>query len=165
MVRRVRELEAASHTSGRPVLNNEPIGAAEVNQPGRRLNDPSIFFCMGALNRIFEVGGVFHSQSGLDATQLGLVQTSCAAEFIRGFSAIDTQDRLLFQNAGWSTSPVRSANFDQTVVRAYSGITGNRGWMVLVGLRGDPRVEYQNGWRPDGVVAEVSGCQIVRLAR
>jgi hypothetical protein len=88
-----------------------------------------------------------------------------AQAFISGFSAIDTQDRLAFKNAGWSDSPVKSAAFDQAVIRAYSGITGNRGWLVLVGLRGDPRVEYQNGWRPAGVVAEMSGCQIVRLAR
>jgi hypothetical protein len=167
-VRRVRELEAASATYGKPVVNNEPIGADELDgsQTGRqRFNDPAFFFCLGALNRIFEVGGVFHSQAGLQAEPLGPVQTQCAQAFVSGFSAIDTQERLAFKNAGWSDSPVKSAAFDQTVIRAYSGITGNRGWLVLVGLRGDPRVEYQNGWRPAGVVAEMSGCQILRLER
>lgn len=167
-VRRVRELETASARYGKPVLNNEPIGADELDgsQTGRqRFNDPSFFFCLGALNRIFEVGGVFHSQAGLQAEPLGPVQRQCAHAYISGGNAIDTPERLVFKNAGWVDSPVKSANFDQTVVRAYSGIVGHRGWLVLVGLRGDPRVEYQNGWHPEGVVAEMSGCQIVRLER
>lgn len=168
MVRRVRELEGASARYGKPVLNNEPIGADEEDgrATGRqRLNDPSIFFCMGALNRIFEVGGVFHSQAGLHAMHLGPVQTECAKAFISGFSAIKTTDRLTFKNATWADSPVKNAAFDQTVIRAYSGVSGDRGWLVLVGLRGDPRVEYQGGWGPVGVVAEVSGCQVIELAR
>ena len=48
-VRRVRELAVLGDTTRKPVVNNEPIGAAESSQPGRRESDPAFFFCMGDL--------------------------------------------------------------------------------------------------------------------
>jgi hypothetical protein len=164
MVRRVRELENASNRYGKPVMNNEPIGADEVESGGRRLNDPAVFFCMGALNRLFEVGGVHHSQHGLDAVMPGPVQNNCAQHFIRGWSALKTTDRIRFWNTGWTGSPIKSANFDQ-VIRVYTGTWGNKGVTVLVGLRGDPRLEFDNGWELDGILDQVSGCQILSIAR
>lgn len=169
MVRRVRELELVSQDFKKPVINNEPIGADELDgsQTGRqRLNDPSIFFCMGALNRLFEVGGVFHSQFGLQAEMPGPVQTDCATAFIRGWSSIQTIDRVAFYNARWANSPVVDADFDSgALVRAYSGVWGNRGAIVLVGLRGDPHLVVGNGWSVTGTIEEVSGCKILSVAR
>lgn len=168
-VRRVRELEASSARYGKPVLNNEPMGADELDgsQTGRqRFNDPSFFFCMGALNRLSEVGGVHHSQHGLEALMPGSIQQACAEAHLAGWRAVHfTSERLSFQNAGWPTSPVKSADFDHTIVRAYSGISGNKGAVVLVGLRGDPKLELQNGWSLGAVLAEVSGCRVQEVVR
>lgn len=166
-VRRVRELEAASAQTRRPVLNNEPTGADELDgsQTGRqRINDPAWFFALQLLNRIFEVGGVFHSQAGLNTELPGPVQEECAKAFVRASRLIPVEDRLTFKNTGWADSPIRSADFNQ-VIRAYSGITGNRGWTVFVGLSGDPRIEFQNGWQEVGVTAEVPGVKVIEIAR
>ncbi len=164
MVRRVREIENVSASYRRPVMNNEPIGWGEVNQPGRRCADPSIAFCMGALSRGFEVGVVSHAEHGLHSMPPGPVQAECHRALIRGWTALDTVEPLQFQNAGWITSPVKSADFNK-VVRAYSFVHRNAGYTVLVGLSGDPRVEWQNGWRSAGISVEMSGCQILKIER
>jgi hypothetical protein len=173
-VRRVRELENVSAASRKYVLNNEPIGADELmggpSGNSQRRNDPEFFFCMGVLDRLFEVGGVFHSTAGLNSVPPGEVTQRCAEAFVEGSTIVDTEDRLAFKNAGWGDSPVKGANFGSdtspgTVVRTYSGITGNTGYLVLVGVTGDPRVEFQLGWRIDSQLADVNGCQVFKLTK
>ena len=164
-VRRVRELAALSESTGKPVLNNEPIGAADVSQPGRREADPAFFFCMGALNRLFEVGGVFHSEAGLQGVLPGPGQQACAEAFVAGSRVIPTDDRLVFRNAGWADSPVVRARFDDTVVRAYTGLAGAGAWTVLVGLRGDPGLELRDPWRIGRRLAERPGVAVLQLER
>jgi hypothetical protein len=170
-VRRVRELENASANYKKPVMNNEPIGADERDggDTGRkqRIGDPAFFFAMGVLNRLFEVGGVHHSEHGLKADLPGPNQQACADAYLRGFRAVKTKTRLSFQNAGWAGSPVQGAAFDAGVVRAYSGLAtdGSENLLVLVGLTGDPRLQMQNGWRLGETVDEMPGVKVVRLER
>lgn len=164
-VRRVRELENLSSATHKPVLNNEPIGADEQAQPGRRESDPAFFFCLGVLNRLFEVGGVFHSQAGLHADLPGPQQQRCAEAFVTGSRSIPTDDRLHFENAGWRTSPIKTARFTETVVRAYTGVSGDRAWTVLVGLTGDPGLVWQNGWAVSGTLATWPGVELLELHR
>lgn len=164
-IRRLREIAAISETTRKPAMSGEPIGAAEVADPGKRRNDPEFFFAMGALCRGFELGCVFHSEAGLQAGLLGPEQRKCAAAFIAGWRAIETQDRLQFFNAGWPGSPVTKANFDTGITRAYSFLAGGRGWTVLVGRVGEPSIEWGGGWRPVGVVADIPGVRIIEITR
>jgi hypothetical protein len=172
-VRRVREIEACSAAGRIPVLNNEPVGAAEPGTPGQRRNDPEFFFTLGVLNRLFEVGGVFHFQDGLHTTvPVGSVQQQCARAFVRGSHALDAiSERLTYLNVGHAGSPVSSAKFNEGdtnhpgVTRAYSGVSGARGFTVLLGLAGDPGVVWANGWQPVKVVDEMPGVRIISIAR
>ncbi len=164
MIRRIREIENISAVTGKHAVSGEPIGAGEVTIQGKREADPAVFFAMGALCRGFEVGMVFHSEDGLNARPLGPNQRVCAQDCIAGWNAIDTDERLAFKNAGWSDSPIASADFD-AVVRAYSFIAGNAGYTVLVGLMGDPKLEFANGWHPVETIAERPGCSVLRIAR
>lgn len=166
-VRRVRELEMLSGTVGKPVMNNEPIGAAEVYQPGRRLNEPLLFAGFGVLNRIFEAGGIFHFEDGLHCTlPVGPLQQEAAELFVEGsLRIIDTEDRLSFRNTGWTDSPVRKAALDQTLVRAYTGLSGDQGYTVLVGRTGDPQIEWQLGWQPVETLWDLGELQVLRIRR
>jgi hypothetical protein len=164
-VRRVRELAVLGDTTRKPVLNNEPIGAAEVSQGGRRESDPAFFFCMGALNRIFEVGGVFHSEAGLNGTLPGPVQQACADAFVEGSRIVPVEDRLVFKNATWADSPIVKARFEDTIVRAYTGVGGSVAWTVLVGLSGDPGLELRPPWRIARRLAQRPGVEVLQLER
>jgi hypothetical protein len=151
MVRRVRELEAL----GGCAFNQEPIGADEHSQPGKREADPAIFYTMSALNRLFNVGGVFHSQNGLYASPLGPNQRRCAEAFIRGSRIWNDHDRLQYLNVGHSGSPIVSATFNEGnlskpgCTRSYSGVIGNHGFNVTLGISdmNNPGANIGNGWR------------------
>ncbi len=183
-VRRLREIAGISEATRKPAMSGEPIGAADpeeltdpaTGRPRQRRTDPEFFFAMGALCRGFELGCVFHSQDGLEARPLGPTTRACAEAFIAGWRALATDERLQFLNAKWANSPVTSANFHKddaeeerrdpgTVVRAFSFVAGGRGWLVFVGLTGDPRVELGNGWHQVRVVAERTGVRVVEIAR
>lgn len=165
-IRRLRELAGVSEGLGVPVVSGEPMGAAEASIPRRRESDPAFFFAMGALCRGFELGAcAFHSEDGLNALPFEPNQRAGAEAFIAGWKAIDTPERLQFFNATWAGSPVAKANFDSTVVRAFSFVSGARGWLVLVGLSGDPGIQYGGGWRDGGLIAERPGIQVRALAR
>jgi sugar phosphate isomerase/epimerase len=173
MVRRVRELENLSSTTGKHVVNNEPKKA------GSQLADPAIVFTMAVLNRGFEVGGIFHSDAGLDSVLPDAAQQHFAEEYIAGAHVISTADRLNFQNAGWHTSPVKSANFtDNTnvvdnpegLVRAYSFVSGPQSVLVEVGAGANTNIVLQNGYRFGTVLAERVAfdrrvCRVTELLR
>jgi hypothetical protein len=121
---------------------------------------------MGALSRGFEVGLVSHADHGLECDDPGPVQTACHQAAVEGFEVFGVETRLNYQNCGWTTSPIKSANLDVTIVRAYSFMdSGDHGWSVLLGLSGDPEIVWQNGFGPLGIVAEYPGVQVVEIAR
>lgn len=142
-VRRVRELFGIMEVTGKPVVNNEPIGAAEQSVPGRRESNPTFFFLLGLLNRGFEVSGVFHSDNGLQTDPFEAGQRACAQAYIDGARLIPIADRLTYKNTGWSDSPVKSFGGG---TRAYSFVSGNHGYTVHFGEGGLHAVAFQNGW-------------------
>jgi hypothetical protein len=170
--RRVREIEACSAAGRFPVINNEPIGAAEPGTPGQRRTDADFFYCLGALNRLFEVGGVFHFEDGLRINfPIGPTQDQCAQAFVRASHVMDSiPERLTYFNVGHTGSPLAGATFNEGtnspgVCRAYSGVSGNRGFTVLVGLVGDPGLKWANGWKPTGTADEFGGVRILSIIK
>jgi hypothetical protein len=168
-VRRLREIAGLSETFRVPAMSGEPIGIAEIPMPGKQRiwgDDAARFsFAMGVLCRGFELGCVFHSEDGLHGHLLGPNTQAAAVAFMDGTKALDTTERLAFQNAGWPGSPVMKADFDRGVVRAYSFVAGNRGWTVLLGLRGDPAVQWGGGWHQARVAEERPGIRVLEIGR
>lgn len=161
MVRRVREIYAHVERHGIPATNQEPIGADEHDDPGRRCADPAIFLTMGALGRLFDVMSVFHSEDGLNAQPWRPVQRQCARAFAHGFTVWPHADTLTYKNTGHDGSPVKSANFDK-VVRVYSGVmpSGAEAFTVALGLQGsleNAAVQLNDGWRWDTLMAQETG--------
>jgi hypothetical protein len=67
----------------KPVIYDEPMGADEVNQPGKRSNVPKYFGVLGSV--LTMVSAVyFHSTAGLACNGLGPITRQCAVEFFKG---------------------------------------------------------------------------------
>jgi len=157
--RRVRELYACVEAEGVPCLDNEPLGAAELDGEDtgkQRCNDPPFFACLGALDRAFQgVGGIHHSDAGVDVLLPGPVQTACAAAYVAAHLAVE---RCLpgvvggYYNAGHTNSPVgyyTEAQWAHEIVRHYSFCHGGRGASVVIGLANpNLHLNWQNGWAP-----------------
>lgn len=166
-VRRIREMQNVADNTGKPVMNNEPIGAAEPGTPGQRLYDPAAFMVLGALSRLFETGCVFHFEDGLHCNlPVGPNQEACSDAFVLGWTSLDAYLKgqpSTYKNSGWSDSPVRSFDSNRAT-RAYCGIAGDIGGCVTVGGN-DAGIEWANGWHPTGNVTELPGCRIQEIAR
>jgi len=142
MVRRVRELENVSLGTGQFVVNDEPAKPADLNPSDHPWSPESIAFVMGALNRLCNVGGTFHSTAGLRAQVPTGQDLSAARAFIQGMQVVAPARVLRFANAGWPDAPVAEANF-AAVVRVYSGYD-DQGWAtVALGVDGDPAIEWR----------------------
>lgn len=68
----------------KPVWIGEPMGAADVDEPGRRSSDPALFEKLGVSIGVFAAGGVFHSEAGLRSDLWSERQQQCAEAFFRG---------------------------------------------------------------------------------
>ena len=83
-VARMRSLAGLSAATGKFVVDNEPIGAAEIPDRGRRDSAPEAFFAQGVLSRLLDVGSTFHCEDCLPARVPGPVQRQCADAFVEG---------------------------------------------------------------------------------
>jgi len=85
MLERVELLRGLAARVSKPVVNDEPIGAGELEQPGRRLSDPGFFRALASRTSAAGLaGGTFHCEDGLLARIPGPVQQACARAWIEG---------------------------------------------------------------------------------
>lgn len=81
----VMRLGALAAETGKPVVNDEPIGAGERDVPGRRVADPAFFRDLarrGVEARL--AGATFHCEDGMFARVPGPVQRACARAWSEG---------------------------------------------------------------------------------
>jgi hypothetical protein len=71
----------------KPVVNDEPIGAADVAVPGRRDNNPENFRRGAAATRQAGLGATFHYDGGIQARPLTKIETACLDAWLAGLSA------------------------------------------------------------------------------
>lgn len=154
----VRALARIGARTGKPVINNEPIGAAEVPEPGRRESDPRFYFALGALSRLFELGVVFHSEDGLNGRPLGPRQRRAAEALVAGFTSIPTDARLAITERDDSTL-VRGAS------HTFVATDGEGGWSVRLNVTSSAAGRRGGGWTSVTVIAERPGVEVLKLRR
>jgi hypothetical protein len=86
-IERVQLLGGLAVEAGKPMVSGEPIGAAERDEPGRRLSDPEFFRELARRTSAAGLaGGTFHCEDGLHARIPGPVQQACARAWVQGAS-------------------------------------------------------------------------------
>ena len=83
-VRQVEEGAALLRKFKKPVINDEPIGAADVAVPGRRDNDPARFRAAAAAMRRAGLGATFHYDGGIQTRLPTKVETACLDAWLQG---------------------------------------------------------------------------------
>jgi hypothetical protein len=79
------EMAHAQVIAGKPIVDDEPLGTAEVDQPGRRTADAAYAAEQGAACRLHRLGGAtYHTEAGLTANVdlLGPIQREAARRFV-----------------------------------------------------------------------------------
>jgi hypothetical protein len=159
---RARDLAVLAEKTGKFVVDNEPIGAAESPEPSRRDSSPEAFFAKGVLSRLLEVGATFHCEDCLSATVPGPVQRRCAEGFVEGRRIVPERVHLTPVGPAEAGAPLTSAGAPDQVV---SAISGDRAYVLLVGDAVETPATLAAGWRPVQQLAARPGVEVWTLIR
>ena len=83
-VKHVEEGAALLRKFGKPVINDEPIGAADAPQPRRRDSDPARFRAAAAAMRRAGVGATFHYEGGIQTRLPTKRELACLNAWLTG---------------------------------------------------------------------------------
>ncbi len=151
-IERMRSLAALSASTGKFVVDNEPIGAAEAPEPQRRDSTPETFFAQGVVSRLIEVGSTFHCQDCLRARVPGPIQQRCAEAFVEGRRIVPENVRLTPADSEVASVRVRVPQAGGGEARVFTATAGSRAWVLVLG-GSTPALRWQHGWRPERRVA------------
>jgi len=70
----------------KPVISDEPIGAADKPEPGRRDNDPARFRAAGAAARAAGIGSTFHYDGGIQTRMPTTIEMACLDAWLAGLT-------------------------------------------------------------------------------
>jgi len=166
-IRRVWDIAYVQEETDKPTISDEPMGFDERDgrETGRqRFNNPDYALAFGVLHRITATGMTFHCQAGLQSDVPGPVQRECAEAFIRGTRFMPDDVVLVRKNANWEDSPVGGADFEK-VVRVPSGVSGTEGLTIAIGISGDPKIVWKNGWSPRETLVDRPEVKVWRIGR
>jgi hypothetical protein len=162
---RLRDLQRLSMRTGKFVVDNEPIGAAEKAERSRRDTVPAAFFAQGVISRVLELGSTFHCEDCLRAQVPRPTQQACAKAFITGATLMPDDVVLTYLDTGAADAPVRPQAVEAGGRRTFAAVAGNRGWLVLMGEGHSRDVPWSGRWKPEKRVAEWPGAEVWTFVR
>ncbi|HEY9016319.1 MAG TPA: hypothetical protein VIM84_14795, partial [Gemmatimonadales bacterium] len=127
-----------------PVINDEPMGAAEVAIPGSRSDVPDDFYYFAAVAMLLAGGGTFHSSNGNQSQVWEPVQQACANSFYAAIDAIPADITTgRYTREPFSDLPIQSLGL---TLRTYARYTDHDAVVVAVRPQGGWSAIAQNGW-------------------
>lgn len=140
-----------------PWIGDEPMGAAEVDDPGRRSAVPNDHAWYAAGCAMFSAGATFHSDAGTHSDLLGPQQAKCARAFFAALEWVPTdapywpyQRGDMGSEAGFGNMPI--LHDDALELRSYCKTEGGRSWCIQI-RTSRAHATPRDGWR---VVSEPS---------
>ena len=149
---RAADLAYIAARSGKFVVDNEPIGAAERPERSRRDATPKVFFAQGVASRLVDAGATFHCEDCLHARVPGPIQRECAAAFVAGRRLVPPNVRL--QPGGHGSVPAVATLAEGARGSLLDGVDGSRAYVLVMGPVGESQVLWSAGWRDRARVGE-----------
>jgi hypothetical protein len=128
---------------GKPVVNDEPIGAGNEFDPGRRDDSPERFRASALLSRMIGMGATFHYEGGLHARLPEGLQRDCFNAWQDAWTLLPAGP-FTFTNPGSKDAPVQSVKGE--FAAAYLAVRAGRAWLLVTRTRGDVAVTWGEGW-------------------
>lgn len=146
-VRHMREGESVSALTGKPVVQDEPIGSAGVAQPGRRDDNPQHFRDAALVAAVTGQGFTFHTERGVATDPYAKVaEPGADATNVSDLIPADSRNTH-FVNGHWADSPFDVGNqFDTNVLRVFTRMKndGSGFWTYPVNVKGDLDMKVKN---------------------
>lgn len=145
-----------------PVVNDEPIGAADVRIPGRRDNDPARFRAIALLSRFMGMGVTFHYEGGLDARIPVGLEAECLAGWQEAWTLLpdDFEARARFATRLDQDSPLSGV----AAGRVFQAEVGQTRWVLAVGSATPAEAAWRDGWDVN-VVGRWPGVWLARATK
>jgi hypothetical protein len=145
----------------KPVVSDEPIGAGNVLQPGRRDNDRRRFTAAAVMTRLAALQPTFHYEGGLH----GRVPADTELECFRGWTNGLNLMREVPQCGRFLDEDGLTSIVAVTGARAAFGRECDRdAWAVLIDPEPEASVMWRGGWRA-GESLSADGVRVFRARR
>ena len=128
----------------KPVVSDEPIGAAPKTIPGRRESDPGRFGAAAAVTRVAGLGATFHYEGGLQARLPAGRELECFEAWTRGLdllAGLPDGGTFLGGDAVSKLAKVSGAR------AAFGREAADSFWLVVVDPAAGLSVAPAKGWR------------------
>lgn len=136
----------------KPVVSDEPIGAAPVAIPGRRDSDPDRFRAAALLSRLAGIGATFHYEQGLHATIPTGQEARCFEAWNEAWTLLppSLEEQGTFRVAGQPGAAIES--FDRKTAEAvFERQVAATAYVLVVNATSEPNVTWSKGWRRTSV--------------
>lgn len=137
---------------GKPVINDEPIGAAPVASAGRRDSDPDRFRAAALLSRMAGMGATFHYEQGLQAKTPTGQEVRCFDAWNEAWTLLPSGIELegAFHEPGQPGAAV--AAFDRaTAAAVFERQLDTTAYVLVIDAPGEPGITWSKGWRRTGL--------------
>jgi len=144
----VRDLKLGSEllrASGKPVINDEPIGAGQRFEPGRRDDSPERFRAAALASRLIGLGATFHYEGGLQARIPEGRELECFRAWQEAWTLVPGAEPIVTRDAAVEGGPVTAIR-GEGYVASFIGVRGDTAWVLVAGTTTPVRVEWSSGW-------------------
>lgn len=146
-VRHLREGESIGGTTGKPVVQDEPMGSAGASQPGRRDSDPAHFRDAALVAAITGQGFTFHTERAVTQDPYAAVPEP-GADQVHLSDLIPPDNRgTHFVNGHWPDSPFDVGDqFEKNVLRVFTRAKndGSGFWTYPVDVTNDLNLQLKS---------------------
>ena len=127
----------------KPLVSDEPIGAAAAHDPGRRDNEPARFAAAAALTRFVGMEATFHYEGGLHARIPNATEAACLQAWRSGLELVaDVPLDGQFLDADKGSGIARVEGPRATFTR----LSGGQAALLLIDPPAAPVVQWAHGW-------------------
>jgi hypothetical protein len=136
----------------KPVISDEPIGAAVAAVHGRRDNDPDRFRAAALLSRMAGLGATFHYEGGLQARIPTGIESRCFDAWNEAWTLLPAgiERSGVFYQAGQAGAAV--AAFDGAAASAaFERQLETAVYVLVIDAPKEPALTWSKGWRKAAV--------------
>ena len=149
----------------KPVISDEPVGAGEQYEAGRRDDLPARFRAAAVVTRLAGLGATFHYEGGLQA----LVPTGRQLESFKAWNEVwsllpaDVERSGTFRRAGEPESAVFDFRRDRALA-VFERQRGNTAWVAIINPADGFAMQWAAGWTP-GEARRLKGVWLINGRR
>lgn len=134
--------------AGKPVINDEPIGAGRTFQPGRRDDSPERFRAHALLAGLIGLYSTFHYEGGLHAKPPSSRELECFRAWREGTELAGEGPRGVPKIVPLGRDAPAAADLPAQG-GAYAVVDGDRAWVLVYGDgAGATEIKWLKGWAP-----------------